>query len=434
MDQKKMSGANPVAAAGKRGIESYASVARMNVALILVSLVLFCYGLVILFSACMNSGSGALDVVFDQAKNSLIGVGAALVLIFALHVRAYNKTLLVCGAYILVLGLMIFTARFGIVEYGARRWVSIAGFRFQSSEVAKIGLVFFIAGYKPMIRRWRKKGRLRFQTKKMQSFMDTFMDFTLPVLLVGIILLLVLMQPHMSGFIILGVVCLICFLASGIRPRAWIEGGITLLVVGLVVGNILMAVVPVEMKDKFLGNFAHVGERLAIHETMNAEEAAEAVVKTVDLNDVDTAQSENSILAIASGGMRGLGLGQSRQKYGYLPVVSNDYVFSIACEELGFFGGVSIILLFLVFMGLGFYISFHAADSFCRILVLGYTTLIGLQAFLNIAVASGVIPPTGVTLPFFSSGGTANAIFMIALGFILAVSRTGVKEKKRIYL
>jgi len=127
--------------------------------------------------------------------------------------------------------------------------------------------------------------------------------------------------------------------------------------------------------------------------------------------------------------MRGVGFGNSRQKYNYLPEAHNDYVYSIICEELGFVGGACVMILFWLFMLAGFLISWQADSLFTRILTAGYTTLITIQAFLNIGVAINAIPPTGITLPFFSYGGTANCFFMIAVGMILSVSRSGRKRK-----
>ena len=192
----------------------------------------------------------------------------------------------------------------------------------------------------------------------------------------------------------------------------------------LVVGGIFYLAMPGAQKKKLEKNFAHVVTRLNIFSSMNAEEEEE---KTADED--DTYQIEQSIIAIGSGGMTGVGFGNSRQKYMYLPEAHNDYVYSIICEELGFVGGLVIMLLFWAFALAGFMISWQADSLFTRILTTGYTALLTLQAFLNIGVATGAIPPTGITLPFFSYGGTANFFFMISVGMILSVSRSGRKRK-----
>ena len=177
-------------------------------------------------------------------------------------------------------------------------------------------------------------------------------------------------------------------------------------------------------KKKLESNFNHVVTRLNIFSTMKAEEEEE---KKADEDEMY--QSEQSIIAIGSGGLTGVGFGNSRQKYMYLPEAHNDYVYSIICEELGFLGGLSVMLLFWAFAIAGLLVSWQADCLFTRVLTAGYTSLLTLQAFLNIGVAIGAIPPTGITLPFFSYGGTANFFFMISVGMILSVSRTGRKRK-----
>ena len=475
---------------------------KKNRALMIVTVILLGFGVVVLLSASMHTTSGSvLSYVLPQLRNSLIGVVGALFLLWYRDISRWNKSILVFGAYFVVLVLMLMTARFGIVEENARRWVELpGGLRFQSSEVAKLGLVFFLAGYHSSLRRFRiskrikrdmmksfqmqgktsftveERKRLRDYSKVLveeemkkpvprtsfrdHKFSDSMMEFVLPVFLCLTVLVLVLLQPHLSGFIILSALCLVCFLASGISIWSWIQGGVVVLLTLLIAGNFLMSGLSVEDKDKVLRNFNHVFVRIAGINDLKGKEAldnemalqaaddgsdketqgengVEAEVKTGNEADgvasekqvtstvkADNYQADNSILAIASGGFSGLGLGASRQKYGYLPVANNDYIYAIACEELGFLGGTAIILLFLIFIGIGLYISARAEQGFCRTIALGYTILIGLQALLNIAVAVGSIPSTGVSLPFFSSGGTANAIFIFAVGMILAVSGT----------
>ena len=408
---------------------------RINLPMLLLTLILFTFGLIVLFSASM-SVTYAEDIepfyyAFRQMSLSLAGVLIS-VLIIVFWPFGFNRIAVVAGVYGVTLTLLILTARFGEVEGNARRWIRIAGVKFQASEIAKVTLVFFIAGYRSFIVSCRKKGKLRYKTKKMQDRMDAFWDIILPGIAVVAVLVPVLIQPHMSGFIILGTISLICFFVSGIKLKSWIQGGLVLLILGLLSANILMFVSDNEQKDKFLGNFDHVNARFSIFQTMNQEDISE---KEKDpQNDADVYQSEQAMIAIGSGGLAGVGFGNSRQKFRYLPAAHTDYVFAIACEEMGFIGGFAIILLFWLFMCCGLFITLRTQGEFPRILALGYTTLITVQAFLSIGVSTGVIPPTGITMPFFSYGGTANLFFMVAVGLILAVSRTGTKRKKRFYI
>ncbi|MGN0583705.1 MAG: FtsW/RodA/SpoVE family cell cycle protein, partial [Oscillospiraceae bacterium] len=142
----------------------------------------------------------------------------------------------------------------------------------------------------------------------------------------------------------------------------------------------------------------------------------------------DTWQTYQSLVAIGSGGFFGMGLGNSRQKFQYLPETKNDFVFSIVCEELGFVGAATVIALFAFFVFRGFYIASKAPDKFGMLMCIGLTSQIGFQAFLNIAVVSNFIPNTGISLPFFSYGGTALMMLLAQVGIILNISRQALMD------
>ncbi len=432
---------------------------RLYIPMLLLVIILVCFGLIMLFSASMPIGAKSegnpLFYVLKQGAFNLIGILIATIVIF-IPVRFYDRIGFVFFAYAVMLGLVVYTKFAGRIIGGSRRWIIIAGQSFQPSELAKIALVFCIAGYRSFIIRQRKKGRLVSKDPKHQHIMDTFYDIVLPALSILVVLFVVLMQPHMSCFIIMSLIAFCCFIVSGISIRSWIEGGVFILALLLVFGSLAFLVSSNSQKADLKSNFAHVFNRINIFEAMNSDEsdststdtteattedaivdvtgtsdsaAIETTETTSESEDVDVYQSRQSMIAVGSGGMTGVGFGSSRQKYRYLPEAHNDYVYAIACEELGFVGGVSIIVLFWAFFVGGLSIAWRTKSDFARILAVGYTCLITLQAFLNIGVAIGVIPPTGITLPFFSYGGTANLFFLIATGLILAVSRTGVKQK-----
>lgn len=408
---------------------------RMSMPMMLITVVLICYGLIMLFSASMATGytkaQDPLYYVFNQSKYTLIGI-ALVAVISMIPVKLYDRIPFVIFAYALTLGLVIYTKFAGYVLGGSRRWVYIAGQSFQPSELAKIALIFCIAGYRSFILRLRKKGSLTCRTARAQSYMDAIIDIVLPVGLVMVCLIFVFLQPHMSFFIIMLVLLFVCLLVSRIPLKTWIDGGLMLILAGLLCGNIFFGVTTFEQKQDLLGNYDHVLTRLNIFATMNTEEeqSDEQSAEEEKASENDVYQSKQSQIAIGSGGLFGVGFGSSRQKYQYLPEAHNDYVFAIACEELGFVGGVSIVLLFLAFFIGGISVALRTKNDFSRIMCIGYTFLITIQAYFNIAVAVGVIPPTGITLPFFSYGGTANLFFLISVGVILAISRTGVSRKK----
>ena len=413
---------------------------RLNIPMLLLTIVLVCYGMIMLFSASISVGYNTMQnplyfVVF-QGQMTFVGVVLIAILLF-IPIRTFNRISLVIVAMAVSIALLVYTWQFGMALNGARRWIEIGTRSFQTSEVVKVALVFSIAGYRSFVIRMRQAGKLLTRNPKWQDIFDSFIDIVLPISIIAICLLLVLMQPHVSSFVILSAITLICFLVSGIKLKSWFYGGSIVLITFIVLGSAFYLVSSESQKDKIEKNFAHVFVRLNIFETMTGDEddSTEADYEEETATD-DSAlyQNKQSTIAIGSGGLRGVGFGNSRQKYMYLPEAHNDFVYSIACEELGLIGGVSIILLFWAFFVGGMAIAWRTKDVYSRILAVGYTSLITIQAFLNIAVAIGAIPPTGVTLPFFSAGGSANVFFLIAVGMILSVSRSGVKRKKTIIM
>ena len=400
---------------------------RVNLFIVIIVIFMMAFGTVMLFSASMpkayTSQGNSLYYVIRQGRFLILGFIAAAVITFV-PIKKFDKWPFFVAMYILAVAMAVLTRIMGSVINGSRRWILIGGFSFQPSEFIKVAIVFFIAGYRSFIQRMRKKGRLKVNKQSSQAILDAILDITLPGALVLFCLLIVVLQPHMSCFLILSAISLVCFLCCGISISSWIRGGAILLVISILAGGIVYLSMPLKEKKKLEQKFAHVVTRLNICATMNAEEEEE---KKAD--DDETYQSEQSIIAIGSGGMTGVGFGNSRQKYMYLPEAHNDYVYSIICEELGFVGGLVVMLLFWLFAIAGIIVSWQADSLFTRVLTAGYTTLLTLQAFLNIGVAIGAIPPTGITLPFFSFGGTANFFFMISVGMILSVSKTGRKRK-----
>ena len=308
---------------------------------------------------------------------------------------------------------------------GAVRWLSVPVFgSFQPSELAKLATVFCFAGYTSMIRRRRAKGKIRFRTPLRQFLADGWIDVLLPALAFMLWLGLIIWQPHLSCTLILGFVLLVIFLTAGIRPRVWASAITQAVAILLILGVLFAAALPLlkasGLEDKINENFEHVEKR--IEAFRNPEEASAD----------DTYQIDQSVLAIGSGGLDGLGLGAGRQKYNYLPEPYNDFIFAVIGEELGFAGTVSVVLLFLIFMLIGVSITLRSAGAFPAILAGGYTMLISIQALLNIAVATGTVPSTGISLPLFSYGGTANLFFLIAIGFILSVSKSGQRSSREL--
>jgi len=405
---------------------------RMNIPVLLLTFILICYGMIMLFSASMSRGyaleKNPLFYVINQAQWTLIGIGVVILLLF-IPIRFFDHWPFVVIAYLTALALAVITWKFGSVYGGSRRWLEIGGKTFQTSEFIKVAVVFCIAGYRSFVIRLRNSGKLICRNPNVQGFFDGFIDLALPALCILVCLSFVVMQPHMSCFIIVMAISGLCFLVSGIRLRSWLYGGILLLTVCAIAISTFAVFAKEEDKKRLADNFSHVGTRLNIFSTLKSDDDSEENASN-EADENEVYQNRQSIIAIGSGGVSGVGFGNSRQKFMYLPEAHNDFVFAIACEELGLIGGLSIITLFWAFLCGGLSIAWRAKGDFARILAVGYTTLIVLQAFLNIGVAMGVVPPTGITLPFFSAGGSANLFFLVAVGLLLSVSRSGVGRKK----
>ena len=273
----------------------------------------------------------------------------------------------------------------------ARRWIAIGGangFTFQPSELMKIMIVLFFA---TLIVRNKER-------------MHTWQFVIIPFMIIlGLVCGLMILEPHLSGTIIIIVLGVTLIFVGGAKPTHFAA------MVGIGVAA-LAAVVLVLMKVKGLNYFED--RILSWLDPFNPEYMQD-----------QTWQTCQSLIAIGSGGLFGLGLGASRQKYQYLPEAQNDFVFAILCEEFGFVGAVTVILLFCLLVFRGFYIAAKAKDQFGMLVAVGLTMHIGLQALLNIAVVSNAIPNTGISLPFFSYGGTALMMQLAEMGVLLNISR-----------
>ena len=280
---------------------------------------------------------------------------------------------------------------------GAKRWIRIAGFNFQPSELAKLGLILFFASLLADI---KEKDKIR--------HFGWGLIFPL-IFLLPIIFAIYVVQNHFSAtFIICAVTC-VQMLVAGTRFSHF-----------LILGAI---------------GLAGLGTVLSIHSGNSTSEGSKSFRMTriqTWLNPWTDITGEGwqiiqSLYAIGSGGLFGAGLGQSKQKYLYLPEPQNDFIFAVLAEELGYIGCLVVIILFLVFIWRGILISMKAKDTFGSLIAIGIVTLIGLQAIINIAVVTNTMPVTGMELPFFSYGGTALMINLFSVGILLNISRS---EKK----
>ena len=396
---------------------------RIHGGLLVVTFIMVCFGLVMLFSASMsdsfNANSGnSMYYIIKQGSITLIGLILALIMAVLIPVSFFDRPIITIATYLLTTGLLVYVKFFGSIVNGAKRWILIGPLSIQPSEFAKLAAVICLAGYFSRLRARRQRGEIRYRSPLRRFLSDGWRDILIPGLMMVVWLGLIIWQPHVSGFVILSVVILASFLAAGLPLRSWFSGILQLTLILLLVGALAFGVFAATLKDQTIqealeSNFSHAFKR--IETFRNPEEASSD----------DSYQVNQSLIAIGSGGLTGVGLGNGRQKYNYLPEAHNDYIFAIIGEELGFIGTVSVIMLFLLFHLIGTRIAWRAINPHAAILAAGYTVLITTQALLNIGVATRSLPATGISLPFFSYGGTSNLFFMLAIGFILGVSRTG---------
>ena len=396
---------------------------RIHGGLLVVTFIMVCFGLVMLFSASMsdsfNANSGnSMYYIIKQGSITLIGLILALIMAVLIPVSFFDRPIITIATYLLTTGLLVYVKFLGSIVNGAKRWILIGPLSIQPSEFAKLAAVICLAGYFSRLRARRQRGEIRYRSPLRRFLGDGWRDILIPGLMMVVWLGLIIWQPHVSGFVILSVVILASFLAAGLPLRSWFSGILQLTLILLLVGALAFGVFAATLKDQTIqealeSNFSHAFKR--IETFRNPEEASSD----------DSYQVNQSLIAIGSGGLTGVGLGNGRQKYNYLPEAHNDYIFAIIGEELGFIGTVSVIMLFLLFHLIGTRIAWRAINPHAAILAAGYTVLITTQALLNIGVATRSLPATGISLPFFSYGGTSNLFFMLAIGFILGVSRTG---------
>ena len=350
---------------------------------LILLLMLLGIGLVMLYSASFaqslyDTGYTVSTRYFrKQGFCALIGLGAMAVM-SRLPADFWRR--MAWPLYGVSILLLLLVLVFGESVNGARRWINIAGIQFQPSEIAKFTMILLFS------RLTENFG------KKSQSFRFGVLGFGGALL--GILVPLAL-EKHLSAIMLMGMVAVVMMFVAGTRIR-WL-----LAAAGAAV---LFAAVYVS----FMG---YAGDRVTawLHPEQDPGDTGYQILQ--------------SLYAIGSGGLFGLGLGKSRQKYLYLPFQYNDYIFAVICEELGLAGAALIVLLFSTLILRGYRIALWAPDRFSTVLAAGLVTLIAVQTVLNLCVVTNLLPSTGIALPFFSYGGTALAVNLGEMGIVLGISR-----------
>lgn len=369
---------------------------QLDFILLIVVILLLSLGLIMVLSASSptslaETGDDSYSYFRKQAIFAVVGV-IAMLFISKIDYRFWKKFYKIAYWVSIILLLMVLIPGIGVSSGGASRWIKILGIQFQPSELAKIGLIIFYASY------------LTDHKDELKGF---YTGFIKPFLyLVPVILILILIQDHLSATIIIVAVVGIMMLMAGSRLKYFLTAGTAAGVAGAA-ALYLMA--------KFTSKGAFRLARITSFLNPWADKQG------------DGWQVIQSLYAIGSGGLFGVGLGQSKQKYLYISEPHTDFIFAVLAEELGFVGCAVVIALFCVFIWRGVLTAMKAPDMFGSLVAIGITSLIGLQAIINIAVVTSSMPVTGMPLPFFSYGVTSLLILLCSVGVLLNISRASSK-------
>ena len=363
----------------------------VDIPFLVLVLLLLAVGLTMLYSASFaqsrydTSYESSTRYLQKQGLCAIIGLGCMWV--FS-RIPAKLWMRLAWPVYGLSIGLLLLVLVRGQSVNGARRWINIAGIQFQPSEIAKFAVILLFA-------------RLtRLFGSRTREFRYGVLGFGLALL--GILVPLAL-EKHLSAIMLIGMVGVCMMFVAG-TGKQWLAAGAA------------AAAVFVLIYITFMG---YAGDRVTawLHPEQDPGDTGYQILQ--------------SLYAIGSGGVFGLGLGKSRQKYLYLPFQYNDYIFAVICEELGLVGAILIIALFSVMILRGYWIALRASDGFSTVLASGVVTLIAVQTVLNLGVVTNLLPSTGIALPFFSYGGTALAVNLGEMGVVLSVSRQRNETKSQ---
>lgn len=366
---------------------------NLDFGMLITIIILLCAGIVMVASAssyyALSNYNNSNYFLVRQLFFGIIGF-IFMIIISNIDYKRYKKWGYLFYIICLVLLVLVLTP-LGQTRNGAKRWLGFGALVFQPSEIMKIGLVIGMSTY------------LSLNYKKLTSFKG----YIIPILMLLLVVIVMFMQKHLSGTIVMFVAACSIVFVSGIKVKA------RYIIAGIIAAAAMLAVfifMPSGDSTESSGSF-----RLdRIVSFLNPEEDIKG----------GNWQAAQSLYAIGSGGVFGRGLGQSRQKYLWLPEAQNDFIFSVLGEELGLVGTVTVLALFSFFIYRGYRIAITARDMYGSLLATGITSAFALQILVNIAVVTCTVPVTGMPLPFFSYGGTALFINLCAMGILLNISRT----------
>ena len=379
----------PVSVAKEHIFEPRKRRGKIDIPFLVITLVLLTIGLVMLFSASYayafyNKGN-SFYYIERQLLFAVMGIAAMLVVSQVNYKILQKYSLLLYAAAIVLLIIVLFMRD----ERGFARWIYIGSFSFQPSEIAKFAIIVLLAHFATT------------NAGKMKTFKYGVLPFAVCL---GVVVLLIIAEKHLSGTIIIG--------ALGIAMM-WF-GGTRLRYFGMLIGIGAAAVAVILIVPSFM---EYATNRVTMWRDPYVDAQGEGY------------QTIQALIAIGSGGLWGTGLGNSRQKYLYIPAPQNDFIFAVVCEELGFIGATIVLLIFALLIWRGYTIAMNCPDRFGSLLAAGCVTHIGMQVLLNIAVVPNTIPNTGISLPLVSYGGSALMMTLGELGVVLSVSKKSTLNK-----
>ncbi|MBQ9673813.1 MAG: cell division protein FtsW [Ruminococcus sp.] len=365
----------------------------LDLPFLIIVLILMVVGLIMMFSASYpvayyNQNGDSFYFLKRQLIFVILGIACMLVISFIDYHSLHRLSYMFLGISYFSLILVLFLPAVNNVH----RWVGVGSFGIQASEISKFAIILFMAHWGSLY--YDKMGTIKYGV--------------LPaVLLFGTTAGLLVLEPHFSGIVIIFLLTLIMLFISGINVKWLGMAGIVAVIAFFIAWATGMLSYAMQRMDGW-------GQAL--------EYTTKEMWNT-------TWQTRNSLYAIGSGGLFGLGLGNSRQKYLFLPEPQNDFIFAIVCEELGLIGAITILLIFALLVWRGITLSLRAPDRFGKLLGIGLTSQIGLQVILNILVITDWLPNTGISLPFFSYGGSSMIVLSAQMGVVLSISRQANIEK-----
>ena len=361
------------------------------------------FGLVMLFSASYTTGYLRFgdSLHFIRSQVLCLGLGIVVMVLFSYIDHRFLRKLVWPG-YALCIVLLILVL-FSTPLNGCRRWLRIGGQTVQVSEIAKFEMILLTAHLAAKAPRLEKldPNSNRKVPPNVWLYQRLVRELIVPLLPLLPVLVLLVLEPHMSGIVLTTAIVGTILLLGGNGGAITWAGGAT--------GVFLLETI-----------LQHIDSIPYLQSRLDGW--------TQDLSQM-TDQTLQSLYAIGSGGVTGLGLGNSIEKQLWLPESNNDFIFSVVCEELGFVGAVLVILLFVLFLVQGFWLAFHAENRYCTLVGIGIMAQIAWQVFCNIAVVTNTLPNTGISLPFFSSGGTSLILLLAEMGVMVNIGRNGERAR-----